>query len=796
LGLRSAAGDDGPAVGGGWDFRSQPPTAAGVGPLVTLVAGSSFCVTTANGSIVADTEQGLFVRDTRVISEWLLEVNGERLEPLTHTGEEPFAAAFVTRTHTPPGTSESTLLVIRHRYLDEGMREDIVVRNLGRDTASCTVRLAVAADFADLFEVKEGRVPSPRPVVAVAVRPGGLEIRHGDGESSRGVDISASGECAVAPGEISWSVELAPRREWRTCLQVEAVIHHRRLPLRYRCGQPVEHAIPVRQLREWRERTPRLRTPHEGFASALHRGLEDLAALRIFDPDYPDRAVVAAGVPWFLALFGRDSLLTSWMLLPFDRQLALGTLQTLARFQGNRIDSASEEEPGRVLHEIRFGRHAWLSLSGGTTYYGTADATPLFVMLLGELWRWGASREHIDQLIPHADHALAWIERYGDQDGDGFVEYQRVSDHGLVHQGWKDSWDAITFADGRLADPPIALCEVQGYVYAAYLARAELAQAGGDTGTATHWTQRAGELKRAFNDAFWLPDRGWYAVALDRDKHPVDALTSNIGHCLWTGIVDEDKAPAVVRHLLAPEMFSGWGVRTLATTMGAYNPVSYHSGSVWPHDNALLAAGLMRYGFVAEAQRVAIGLLDAAGHFAGRLPELFCGFDRAEFTCPVPYPTSCSPQAWAAAAPVQVLRTLLRLDPHVPSGILRLAPAVPPALLPLRADRLTVADANISIDVTQHGWTVNDVPDRLTLIGEAASEPPCSAPPRRRPPGAAAEPVPDAVEDEQRDLSLFSGGGLENPQPAADPRPLPAPPREDGPEGKAGQRRSVARRDQ
>jgi glycogen debranching enzyme len=295
------------------------------------------------------------------------------------------------------------------------------------------------------------------------------------------------------------------------------------------------------------------------------------------------------------------------------------------------------------------------------------DATPLFVMMLGELSRWGFAPDTVAELLPHADRALEWIERYGDRDGDGFVEYQRMSDSGLVSQGWKDSHDGITFADGRQARSPIALAEVQGYVYAAYLARAHLARVAGDSATVVEYSTRAGRLKAAFNERFWLPERGWFALGLDADKHPIDALASNLGHCLWTGLIDQDKAGAVVERLMSPEMFTGWGVRTLASTMGAYNPMSYHNGSVWPHDNALIATGLIRYGYIREGQRLATGILEAAMSFGGRLPELFCGFDRTDYPAPIPYPTSCSPQAWAAATPIQLMKALLRLDP-APGG--------------------------------------------------------------------------------------------------------------------------------
>jgi glycogen debranching enzyme len=482
------------------------------------------------------------------------------------------------------------------------------------------------------------------------------------------------------------------------------------VPASFPLDRPLEESGPAVRLQRWHESTPLATTGHEGLRRVLRRSQQDLGALRIFDPDDPSMAAVAAGAPWFMALFGRDSLLTAYMALSVDQNLALGTLRTLARRQGRVIDPLTEEEPGRILHEVRLGVDAGLSLGGGSTYYGTADASPLFVVLLGELARWGAEPAHVRELLPSADRALQWVTEHGDRDGDGFVEYQRATDRGLRNQGWKDSWDGVNFADGRLAEPPIALCEVQGYVYDAYLARADLADDAGDPAGAGRWRERAAALKADFNERFWLPDRGWYAIALDRDKRVVDACASNMGHCLWSGIVDDDNAARVVEHLLSPAMFTGWGVRTLSREMGAYDPVSYHNGSVWPHDNAFIVAGLMRYGFVAEAQRIAEGLLDAAEAFGGRLPELFCGFDRREYREPVPYPTSCSPQAWAAATPVQLVRTLLRFDPWMPRDRLWVAPVLPADYTPLRVDGVSLGGGRMSLEVTPDGTSVDGLP--------------------------------------------------------------------------------------
>ena len=697
-----------------WGYSGGPPSPAVGAGTVTLVEGVTFCICDSGGDIGPGGERGLFYRDTRFLSRFELEIDSQPLDSLTLACPTRYTGIFVGRRPPRAGVADSTLLVVRRRYVGNGMMEEITLRNLGRETAGVIVSLTVDADFAGLFEVKEDRVRAREGAVHVA---GGsalrLSYRHGSG--SPAVTVAGTGEPTVTGQQLIWQPVLAPRSEWTATVQVLPAVDGTDVPPRYRPGLPVEASGPATRLAEWRRVTPAVSTPDERLTAMLAVSTEDLGALRIFDGDRPDRNVVAAGAPWFMTLFGRDALLTSWMLLPLDHTLALGTLHTLARLQGTKVDLLTEEEPGKILHEVRSGLDSGYALGSGDVYYGSVDATPLFVMLLGELRRWGLARVEVDALLPHADRALAWIEQYGDRDGDGFVEYQRATDRGLANQGWKDSFDAISFATGTLAEPPIALAEVQGYVYAAYLARAHFAREAGDEDTAQHWAGKADVLKRRFNDVFWLPDRGYYALALDRDKRPVDGLASNMGHCLWTGIVDEDKADAVAEHLLGPGMFTGFGVRTLAESMTAYNPMSYHNGSVWPHDNAIIAAGLMRYGAVAGAQRVATAVFDAGQMFGGRLPELFCGFDRAEFAEPVPYPTACSPQAWAAAAPLYLLRTLLRFDPWIPFGRLWCAPAVPERYLPLRISPVHLAGAALTLDVRSDDWTLTGLPDGVEL---------------------------------------------------------------------------------
>jgi glycogen debranching enzyme len=706
---------------GAWT-PEQPPVGT-AGGAVTLVEGSSFCVCAPSGDLGAG-PHGVFFRDTRILSRWDLRVDGEPPEPLAAMTPEPYRATFLGRLPRRSGRTDTNLLVQRERRVGNGMREDVTIRNPGVESTAVTVTVVVEADFADLFEVKEGRVLA-RGERRVRAQGEHLVLDQRWRGAQRGALVDASGATIVALGAIdnsagvlSYTVVVPPRGQWSTSLLVRPVVDGEDVEVSFPLDRPLAESAPALRLQRWHERTPLATTGHEGLQRVLRRSQQDLGALRIFDPEQPALAAVAAGAPWFMALFGRDSLLTAYMALPVDQSLTLGTLRTLARRQGRAIDPLTEEEPGRILHEVRLGVDAGLSLGGGSTYYGTADATPLFVVLLGELARWGAEPADVRELLPHADRALEWVAAHGDRDGDGFVEYRRATDRGLQNQGWKDSWDGINFADGRLAEAPIALCEVQGYVYDAYLARAQLAQEFGDGALAEQWLDRAVALKAAFNERFWLPDQGWYAIALDRDKKLVDSCASNMGHCLWSGIVDEDKAARVAEHLLSPAMFTGWGVRTLSSAMRAYDPVSYHNGSVWPHDNAFIAAGLMRYGFVAEAQRIAEGLLEAAQAFGGRLPELFCGFDRGEYPEPVPYPSSCSPQAWAAATPVQLVRTLLRFDPWLPRGKLWVAPVLPSAFTPLRVDGVSLAGGRMNIEVTGEGTALEGLPASVQVLTE------------------------------------------------------------------------------
>lgn len=686
-----------------WTFEGSIASLGAPGELVTLVEETTFCLCARNGDVVPGGPQGLVLLDTRFLSGLVVRVDGRRLEPLGVSITEPFDATFCTRVAPRDGEPDVPLVVLRSRQVGRGLVERIRVEHHGLEPVELEVTAELQADFADLFEVKEQR-PVRSRVHRVEAEGGRLHVvgeREGD-ERRTSVTTGPPAEIHLRSGVAvaTWSLRLEPQGAALLDLEVCCGVDGSEVEPRFRCGLERAASEPARRLGSWRAAAPRLDTDDERLAAAVARGVEDLGALHLVDPDHPEDRVVAAGAPWFMTLFGRDALLASYMALIVDPGLALGVLRTLARLRGRAVDPDTEEEPGRIIHELRFDRRPSWRFADATRYYGSVDATPLFVLVLGELRRWGVPRDELEGLLPAADDALAWISTHGDPNGDGYVEYRPSATGGLVNQGWKDSWDAVRHRDGRLAEGPIALCEVQGYVYAALLARAYFAEEQGDAARCAELRSRAASLRAAFQRDFWVDDdRGGYvALALDGAGRPVEAVTSNMGHCLWTGILDPDRAAQVADRLLAEDMFTGWGIRTLSSRAAAYNPVSYHNGSVWPHDNALIVAGLMRYGLVEHAHRVVDALLDASTHHGGRLPELMAGTDRATVAVPVSYPTSCIPQAWAAATPLLLLRSLLRLDPWMAHDQVWLSPAPLPGRGRIRVEGIRLGRSRVSVD--------------------------------------------------------------------------------------------------
>jgi glycogen debranching enzyme len=448
---------------------------------------------------------------------------------------------------------------------------------------------------------------------------------------------------------------------------------------------------------------PRIQSDNELLDRTLVRSLSDLSTLRNDGPG-DGESYLAAGIPWFATLFGRDSLIASLETVAFMPSLAIATLEVLARLQATRDDPWHDAEPGKIIHELRTGEMARAGETPHDAYYGSIDSTPLWLILLAETHAWTADDALLERLWPNAMAALGWIEESGDLDGDGFIEYQRRSKLGLLNQGWKDSGDSVRHLDGRPAVGPIALAEVQGYVFAAYRSMARLARHRRDLDLAERLDIAAVKLQARFEEAFWLPEPGFYAMALDGEKRPVASITSNPGQALWTGIVSAERATSVAERLLAPDMFSGWGIRTFAAGQIGYNPVGYHTGSIWPHDNALIAAGLKASGAADSANLLAGRLIESAQWFPDlRLPELFCGFAREDVGVPVAYPVACSPQAWSAAAPFYLLHTMLGLRANASARKLELLrPTLPEWLGKVTISGLPVGDD--SVDLLVHRW--------------------------------------------------------------------------------------------
>lgn len=652
-----------------WVLATEPTSLGDPSSLVTLVNGQTFCLSGRTGDFNANPTHGVFFADMRVMSEVRLLVGGAGVEALAVSLADASTATFVGRS-VPSIPSDPRVLVIRRRHLASVWHEDIEFINTGANAVSVSVDLEVAADFADVYALKEGRT-STLGEHTTEVRADGLMFGWRLGDVHRRAFLAVSGvEAVTSIRGMTWALELAPHSSHTVQLDLSVALGESWIERRHHVARLTQASA---RHRDWSASCARLRTTDRAWASTYARSIDDVAALRLYDPTGQRRPVIAAGAPWYMTLFGRDALLSAYMAMPVDPTLALGVLDALAELQGDSVDPLTEEEPGRILHETRSLGVDEPTLTGGSTYYGSVDATPLFVMVLGELCRWGIDADDLRRLLPHADRALAWMADYGDRDGDGFLEYERSSERGLPNQGWKDSIDGIRYHDGRIAHAPLALCEAQAYAYGAHLARADIAERLGDTATAECQRQLAATLKQRFNEQFWLPDKGWFAVALGPGKALVDALTSNIGHCLWTGIVSDAHAASVASRLMSPDMFTGWGVRTMSAAEAGYDPMSYHCGTVWPHDSAICAAGLRRYGYDEAARRITEGLLAAARVWDGRLPELFAGLDRSHVDVPIPFPTSCSPQAWAATTPFLLLRTLLGLEPDDDVG-LRLDP--------------------------------------------------------------------------------------------------------------------------
>jgi len=654
---------------------------------------------------------GLYFRDTRFLSHYVMRIGGANPILLSASAERAFMS-YVDLTNPEIGEGPSrvpaqTINVRRTRVVKGRLHERIRFKNYNPQRVRIPVTITLGSDFADIFHVR-GWIHE-RSGTFFKPRLDGRELTFahlGEDGSFRELRVVLPAEPDLVeprPGavKLGFELDLVGNQTKVLSFVMEPLIDGEG-------PEPEDFDSIVHFLRrsydQWDRECTSIRTDNELFNTLLQRGRRDLRALLT---ETPEGRYIAAGIPWYVAAFGRDSLLTAHQILMLNPQPARDTLELLARFQGTKDDPWRDEEPGKILHETRTGPLASAGLVPHSPYYGSVDATPLFLILYGTYFKWTNDRELAQRLIPNVEAALAWMNDHGDADADGFLEYRRRSERGLDNQGWKDSWDSVRHADGRLAQPPIALAEVQAYAYMAKLRVADVYEALGNARGALDLREQAHVLKRRFNETFWIEEDGYYAMALDGNKEPVRTVTSNPAHGLYCGIVTPERAEVVAQRLLRPDMFSGWGVRTMSKDATAYNPMSYHNGSVWPHDNAFIAAGLKRYRQHTKTNRIATAIFDAALFVDYmRLPELFCGFTRRTPNRPVAYPVACSPQAWAAGSPFLLLQAMLGLSAVAPDEILTVnLPALPRWLEWVELRNLRVGESRISMIFRREGET-------------------------------------------------------------------------------------------
>jgi len=655
--------------------------------------------------------EGLYAHDTRYLSEIRLQVGNAPPVALSYAAVDDRAIVDSTNAALQgaglPVVPQQSLSISRELMIASGRLYYLVrMLNFLRQTVTTNVSLVLGADFADIFEVRGGprRTARGHALAPKQLERGMVLAYVGEDEvfreavvefDPRPAQVEFGADCARA----SWEVTLHPGAPVMVLMTAEPSIGGSRRPRRRIETAAAELA---RAGSEWTSGCTRITSDNVLFDGLTTMSERDLRALVM---PAPGGRIVSAGIPWYVAPFGRDALVTATEALLLNPDLARDALRVLAKLQARQDDPWRDAEPGKILHELRVGELAGAGIVPHTPYYGTVDATPLFLMCAADYYAWTGDLETLRALRPMLDAALGWIDEFGDRDGDGFVEYERRSPAGLRNQGWKDSHDSVVHADGSLAEGPIALVEVQAYVYRAKLAIAEVYSALGSVDTAQRLRGEAEHLREAFNEAFWNPEEATFALALDGRKRQVASVTSNPGHCLYCGIVEPHKAAAVAERLMAADMFCGWGVRTLSSGNPAYNPMSYHNGSVWPHDNAIIAAGLKRYGHDDAVRRIADALFDVAtGARDFRLPELYCGFERSERPAVVAYPVACIPQAWAAAAPFLLLQAMLGISADAPGRALRIErPALPEWLQRIRLEHLRVGEASVTLDFKRDG---------------------------------------------------------------------------------------------
>lgn len=653
-------------------------------PQIAIHQGMTVLVTESDGRIQARTDKGFYFLDTRMISAWAAYANGVDWE-LLNGGALTYDTARIFLTNrafvTEDGPVEArTLAFAITRHIDGGMHEDLVITNHGERSIRFNFEVSIRSDFADVFDVKSNRAVRRGRIASDWSEPGQtLRTTYRNQDFLRALTVSVGTDtthAAYANGRLSFEVRLDSGQSWNTCLLYDLSDAANRHAAPLGCARGSERADPGA---EWRQMVLKIRTGNEEFYRLFRQSIDDMAALRL-PIEGTDSAVFvpAAGLPWFMAPFGRDSLIVSLQNILVYPEFSRGALQVLGRWQATERDDYRDAEPGKIMHELRYGELAHFRLIPHTPYYGTADATPLYLITLHAAWRATADQGLLDAFLPNAEAALDWIDNWGDRDGDGFQEFHTRSPVGYENMIWKDSGDSMLHTDGSLVRGPKAVCELQGYVYDAWLRMAEIYDALGKTDRAASLRAKAADLFQRFNEVFWDEETGFYAFMLDGEKKPVWTVASNPGHLLWSGIVPPHRAARVVARLMAPDMNSGWGIRTLSSAHPAYNPYSYQKGAVWPHDNSLIALGFKRYGFNQEVSRIARDISGAASHFMqNQLPELYAGVAREEGGFPVQYLGANVPQAWAAGTCFALIQAILGIQPDAPNNHLYVDPDLP-----------------------------------------------------------------------------------------------------------------------
>lgn len=700
-------------------------------PVITINYGNTFLVSEFDGSITNASDQGFYSRDTRYISRYQLYIDGQPWTLLNSAAITYYASRTYLanpRVITEHGEIAPAILgLVLSRVVAEGLHEDIDLRNYSCQPLHFNLEILIRSDFADIFEVKAKEF-TRRGHIETEWKSDSQQLitcyRHDDFRRSLIVRMEhCTSKAVYGNGRLNFEVDLPPGAAWHACCKYDILEGDRLRGAPHECAHALHRSKTARNLSHWKQVTTQITTSNEDFYRLYRQSVEDMAALRLpRDDEQQQEMLAAAGVPWFVSVFGRDSLIVSLQNLIVYPDFARGTLRRLADLQATEIDDYRDAEPGKMPHELRSGELAHFKRIPHTPYYGTADATILYLIALHEAWKWLGD----DLLFPHYEdvvwRCLEWIDHFGDRDGDGFQEYQTRSGRGYENMGWKDAGDAVVYPDGSLVKGPKALCELQGYVFDAKLRIADGAEYFGHPERAAQLRKEAAELQSRFEERFWCEDLGYYAYALDGDKQPVKTIASNAGHLLWSGIVSPERAEQVVRRLLKPDLWSGWGIRTLSKRNPAYNPFSYQNGSVWPHDNGIIAMGFKRYGFAKEAGMIARDVSEAASYFRfSRLPELYAGVKRRPGTFPVQYLGANVPQAWAAGSVFHLIRAILGLDADAHKKTLYIDPALPRWLPDITLHQLRVGQAAVDIRFWREGDATRH--DVLAVTGELKVEP-------------------------------------------------------------------------